>query len=149
VTTILPGELQTGAHYHTVFRGHQRDEFNWFATGESLPVGSISAERAAREIVDATRRGESERVLSLAANVFALLHGVIPGAVTDALGLINRYVLPPANPEDTGRATGEEVQRREPQPLRDAVLSPGACDAERLNQFSDSEAAGGTDITER
>jgi hypothetical protein len=53
-------------------------------------------ERAASQIVEAARRGESERVLTAPANVLARVHGLAPGATADLLGLAARLLLPAA-----------------------------------------------------
>ena len=66
VTTIVPGLLRTGSYGNALFKGDKPGEYAWFGLGDNLPGGSISAERAAREIVTATRRGEAERILSAA-----------------------------------------------------------------------------------
>ena len=58
VTTIVPGLLRTGSYDQALFKGDHAGEYDWFSVSDNLPGQSISAERAAREIVRATRRGE-------------------------------------------------------------------------------------------
>ncbi len=95
VTTIAPGLLRTGSYLNASFKGDKPREFAWFGLGDNLPGVSISAERAAREIVTATRRGEAERILSLPANLLSGMHGLLPGPTADLLMLVNRLLLPP------------------------------------------------------
>ena len=57
VTTIVPGLLRTGSYFNAFFKGNKPAEFAWFGLGDNLPGLSISAERAAREIVGATQAG--------------------------------------------------------------------------------------------
>jgi NAD(P)-dependent dehydrogenase (short-subunit alcohol dehydrogenase family) len=92
VTTIVPGLMRTGSHLNALFKGQHRQEFGWFSLGATLPVTSMSAEAAARRIVRALVRGESEVVLSWQAQVLALFHGVLPGLSVDLLGVVNRLL---------------------------------------------------------
>ncbi len=64
---------------------------------------SVSAERAARQIVHAIQQGESERILTLAANLLARFHGLFPGLTIDLLGAANRWILPGSEAEDQPR----------------------------------------------
>ncbi len=137
VTTIIPGLLRTGSYFHASFKGGQPKEFAWFGLGDSLPGGSISAERAAREIVTATRRGEAERILSLPANLLSLAHGILPGPTTDLLALINRFVLPPpsGSPDAQTTSTGFEAAPEVPsRPAFEALTTLGRAAAEKLDE---------------
>jgi NAD(P)-dependent dehydrogenase (short-subunit alcohol dehydrogenase family) len=93
VTTVSPGLMRTGSHVNAHYKGHGREEFRWVSLMDGAPVISMDAERAARQIVRAAKRGESQRILSLPANVLARLHGVAPGLTTGIASLANR-VLP-------------------------------------------------------
>lgn len=55
VTTVVPGLMRTGSHLQARFTGHAEQEFTWFGLGASLPLVSMDAERAARQIIDAVR----------------------------------------------------------------------------------------------
>lgn len=137
VTLIAPGLLRTGSYFQAQFKGDQPKEFAWFGLGDSLPGGSISAERAAREIVTATRRGDAERVLSLPARLLSLLHGVAPGATTRLLTLVNNTLLPPpsSSPEGQITRTGHEAAPDVPaRPLFEALTGLGQAAAKRLNE---------------
>jgi hypothetical protein len=98
----------------------------------------MSAERAARQIVDALRFGDADRVLSLPARAAALLHGVVPGVTAELLGVVNR-LLPgsrgPGRPSAlaAGAVKGEaSTSARSPSLL--TILGDRA--AERNNQMS-------------
>jgi NAD(P)-dependent dehydrogenase (short-subunit alcohol dehydrogenase family) len=106
VTTVVPGLMRTGSHLKAEFKGDAGTEFTWFSLGATLPLISMDAERAARRIVTGARRGESEVILSLPANLAVRAHGLFPGLVTDALGLAARVLPAAAGP---GTSTGEEV----------------------------------------
>jgi len=89
VTTVCPGLMRTGSVGHAEVKGQFRQEHAWFTVGDSLPVMSMAAERAGRQIVSACRRGDAEFILGWPFNVAALLHGVAPGLVSDMMGLTN------------------------------------------------------------
>jgi len=94
ITTIAPGLMRTGSHLNAFFKGQQDAEATWFALAASAPGLSMSATRAAREIVTATRRGEGERILSAPAKTLARVQDLMPGVTAEALGLAARVILP-------------------------------------------------------
>ncbi len=135
VTTVAPGEIRTGSYIHATFKGDEEAEFRWFALGDNLPFNSIDAERAARIIVGATKRGEAERILTAPAVIGSFMHGVAPGFTSDVLALANRYGLPaPTNPADTGKERGETIEARVSNPVFDTLLGFGKSAAARFNQ---------------
>ena len=99
VTTVCPGLMRTGSARNAEFKGKHRSEFALFSLGAALPIISISADRAARQIVEACKRGEAEITISIPAKLAALVHGVAPGFTSDLFGAIN-YLLP--NPGGIG-----------------------------------------------
>ena len=56
VTTVTPYLMRTGSHRNVLVRGQQQKEATWFALSSATPLTAISAEHAARQIVEATRR---------------------------------------------------------------------------------------------
>jgi NAD(P)-dependent dehydrogenase (short-subunit alcohol dehydrogenase family) len=133
VTTIVPGLMRTGSHLHARFQGQQEREFTWFALGATLPLISMSAERAARQIVRATRRGEAERILSLPANLLGRLHGLWPGTTTNLLSVIH-HLLPGPDGAHSTSAPGMEVQQRLHSRLLNTLTGLGRTAARRLHQ---------------
>lgn len=105
VTTVAPGLMRTGSPPNAIFKGRHDAEYTWFSLGDSLPLVSISARRAAKMIVAATRRGASEVILSPQAKLLAWFHGLLPGTTTDILSLVDRF-LPSAGGIGADRATG-------------------------------------------
>ena len=103
VSTICPGLMRTGSPRHALFKGQHRAEYAWFSISDSLPITSMSAERAARQIVAALRSGRADRVLSLPAKLGALAHALFPGPTQDLLGLLNRWLPGPEGEEDVYR----------------------------------------------
>lgn len=109
VTTICPGLMRTGSPRNATFKGQHRAEYAWFSISDSLPLLTISAERAARQILTACKRGEAEIVLSLPAKLAATLNGLFPNTTADILSFINR-LLPAPGGIGTQRALGAESE---------------------------------------
>jgi len=121
VTTIIPGLMRTGSHLNAQFKGDYPKEFTWFSLGASLPIISMDAERAARQIVQATRRRETERVLSWPAQILLRFHGLFPGFTTDVLHLVNTLFLPEPDADGTAVQKGLTIQN-DLSPFRYRVL---------------------------
>jgi NAD(P)-dependent dehydrogenase (short-subunit alcohol dehydrogenase family) len=104
VTSVFPGLMRTGSPFNAWFKGRYRDEFTWFTLADSLPGLTISAERAAAQLIDACRHGDAELVISLPAKIGALAAQLAPETTTAALALANDRVLPDRDP-----AAGDEA----------------------------------------
>ena len=102
VTTVCPGLMRTGSPRNAEFKGQHRAEYAWFAVSDSLPLLTVSAESAARSIVEACRRGDAEAVLSLPARLATFLHQMFPETAADLLSLVNRLLPGPSGPESVG-----------------------------------------------
>jgi short-subunit dehydrogenase len=142
VVTIVPGLMRTGSHVNAEFKGNAEAESRWFSLGATLPLVSMDAERAARQIVRAARHGSTVRVLSLPAIALATAHGVAPGVVTRGLGAVQQLILPEG---ETGPAVrGMELEQ--PGWLR-TLTRLGRVAARRFRQYPGpvgaSRAAGG------
>ena len=107
VTTVVPGLMRTGSHVNAHFKGDHRKEFAWFSLGASTPLTAMSAQRAARRIVHAIKRGKADVVLSWQAKTLAVAHGVAPGLVSQVLGATNR-LMPGSRSDSKQRFTGKE-----------------------------------------
>jgi NAD(P)-dependent dehydrogenase (short-subunit alcohol dehydrogenase family) len=99
VTTVCPGLMRTGSHLRAEVRGQHEKEYGWFATMASLPVTSIDARRAARQILDACRRGDAELVIATQARLAVIANAVCPNLVSDVLGWVARALPDPAGPD--------------------------------------------------
>ncbi|HEY0003202.1 MAG TPA: SDR family NAD(P)-dependent oxidoreductase [Pyrinomonadaceae bacterium] len=107
VTTVCPGLMRTGSPRNANFKGQHRAEYAWFSISDSLPVTAMQAERAARQIVEACRRGDAEIVLSVQAQLAVRFHGLFPGLTQDLLGFVNR-LLPAPGGIGRKRAKGKD-----------------------------------------
>jgi NAD(P)-dependent dehydrogenase (short-subunit alcohol dehydrogenase family) len=109
VTTVCPGLMRTGSPRNAYFKGRHRAEYAWFSISDALPVTSMQAERAARQIIAACKRGDAEVTLSVQAQLAVLFHGLFPGLTADMLGVVNR-LLPSPGGIGRLRARGKDSQ---------------------------------------
>lgn len=110
VTTVCPGLMRTGSPRNATFKGQHRAEYAWFSISDSLPVSSMQAERAARQIIAATKRGDAEAILSVQAVAAVKFHQLFPELSADLLGLVNRLLPSAAGGIGGRRAKGKDSQ---------------------------------------
>lgn len=110
VTTVVPGLMRTGSFVHALFKGQRTGEFSWFALGSSLPGITVSAERAARRIVDASSKRRAEYVVGAPAKVGAVVSGLFPGLVADLMSAVDRWILPRPTSEPEAPLPGELIE---------------------------------------
>jgi NAD(P)-dependent dehydrogenase (short-subunit alcohol dehydrogenase family) len=106
VTTVSPGLMRTGSPLNAEFKGQHQLEYTWFALSDSLPGVTISAERAARQIIEACRYGDPELTISLLAKVAVRVNQLAPATIGRIMALANRLL-----PEPTGDAAGDRKHR--------------------------------------
>lgn len=92
VTTVYPGLMRTGSPRNVEIKGQHEKEYKWFKLGDSLPGITISADRAAAQILRACRRGDATLTTSLPAKLAVAVHGLAPGLVVRANALTNRLL---------------------------------------------------------
>ena len=107
VTTVCPGLMRTGSPRNADFKGKHEVEYAWFSISDALPLLSVSAENAARQIVRACKRGDAELVISIPAKIAVLFEALFPEAMSQMLALANR-MLPDAGGVGTERKKGRE-----------------------------------------
>ena len=105
VTTVCPGLMRTGSPVNAMFKGQRPQEYAWFAISDSLPLASIDARRAARQILDACRRGDAELVITLQARLAILARTMAPELFADMMVMINRLLPGP------GTADGDRAEK--------------------------------------
>jgi NAD(P)-dependent dehydrogenase (short-subunit alcohol dehydrogenase family) len=135
VTTIVPGLMRVGSHLNAWFRGDQKQEFAWFSTAACLPALSMSAERAARQIVSATKRREALRILGLPANVLERMHGLFPGLTDRVMALVNRGMPAMSRSGGMTDARGVDLEPELRSRLRDLLIRPGREAAQHTHQL--------------
>jgi NAD(P)-dependent dehydrogenase (short-subunit alcohol dehydrogenase family) len=132
VTTVCPGLMRIGSPINAAFKGHKRQEYAWFAIASSLPLMTISAERAGRQILDACRRGDAELVITVQAKLAVLARTIAPELFSGAMSLVHRLLPRPVGAEgdvaEPGRSVGSEW-------APSAVLTPMYAAAEKNNEL--------------
>jgi hypothetical protein len=86
-----------------MFKGQRPQEYAWFAISDSLPLSSIDARRAARQIIDACRHGDAELVITLQAKLAILARTLVPELFADVMTLLNQLLPGPAAGGDEAR----------------------------------------------
>jgi short-subunit dehydrogenase len=132
VTTVCPGLMRTGSPINAAFKGQRPQEYLWFAIASSLPMMTISAEKAARRIVDACRRGDAELVITVQAKLAVLARTIAPELFSHVMSLAHR-LLPRAvgvegDVAEPGRSAGAER-------ARSTVLAPMYAAAQQNNEL--------------
>jgi NAD(P)-dependent dehydrogenase (short-subunit alcohol dehydrogenase family) len=115
VTTVAPGMMRTGSHVNAKFRGKHDDEFAWFAASAGAPLISMNANRAARKILAACRRGQPSLTLTFAARAAILGNALAPNLTGYLMKFANR-LLPGAGGEEGNKSrAGSQLRRLTPE----------------------------------
>ena len=107
VTTVCPGLMRTGSPRNADFKGKHQLEYAWFSISDALPLLTVSAENAARQIVRACKRGQAELVISVPAKMAVLFESLFPEAMSQILAAVNQ-LLPGAGGVGTQTRKGRE-----------------------------------------
>src|SRR5215813_3473832 len=111
VTTVAPGLVRTGSHVNAKFKGKHEIEFAWFSASAGAPLISMNADRAARKIVAAVRRGQPSLTLTFAARGAILGNTLFPHLSGYAMRLVNQCLPKPGADQGTQSRGGFEVRR--------------------------------------
>ena len=115
VITVAPGMMRTGSHVNARFKGKHDAEFAWFAASAGAPLISMSAERAARKILAACRRGQPSLTLTFAARTAILGNALFPNVTGYMMKLING-LLPGAGKDEANQSrAGSQLRRLAPE----------------------------------
>jgi NAD(P)-dependent dehydrogenase (short-subunit alcohol dehydrogenase family) len=117
VTTVIPGLMRTGSPPQAFFKGQHEAEYAWFTISGSLPGASIGAERAARQILAACRRGDPNLVVSLPAKFAVAVHGLFPGLSSHVLATVNRLLPGPGRGNPSAKKGHESTSAWAPSVL--------------------------------
>jgi short-subunit dehydrogenase len=139
VLTVIPGLMRTGSFGHALVKGKRYAEASLFALAGSLPLLTVSAERAARRIVRAIENDERVVVIGAPARLLRVVHALLPGAVVRALGFVNRLLPAPAPGEREGIPMPGELYRRGF--ARSILTALGDRAAKRYNEEPEPESA--------
>ena len=112
VTTVTPGLMRTGSPLNADFKGQHPLEYTWFAISDSIPGLTISAERAARQIVQACRYGDPELTITVPAKVAIRMNYLAPHAIARILALANKMLPGPSGTEGDHLSRGRENENK-------------------------------------
>lgn len=107
VTTVCPGLMRTGSPRNADFKGKHQYEYAWFSISDALPLLTVSAANAARQVVRACKRGQAELVISVPAKVAVLFESLFPEAMSQILAVANQ-LLPAAGGVGTETMKGRD-----------------------------------------
>lgn len=111
VTSVYPGLMRTGSPRNADFKGKHRAEHAWFSVSGSLPGLTVSAEKAAREILNACESGQAELIVSAAAKAAVLFKQLFPELSSDVFGTAAR-LLPGPGANGKRKHKGKESSSR-------------------------------------
>jgi short-subunit dehydrogenase len=139
VVTVMPGLMRTGSFGRVLVKGRRYAEASMFSLLSSLPLLTVSAERAARRIVRAIEYGERVIVIGTPARLLRLAHALAPGAVVRVLGGVNRILPTPQEGAREEIALPGELFRRGL--ARSVLTALGDRAARRYNEEPEPEPA--------
>jgi NAD(P)-dependent dehydrogenase (short-subunit alcohol dehydrogenase family) len=111
VTTVTPGLMRTGSHVNAKFKGRRDAEFAWFSASSGMPLISMRAERAARKILAASRRGQPSLTLTFAARGQVVANALFPNLAGHAMKLVNRFLPGAGGPNGNESRPGSKMRR--------------------------------------
>src|SRR5262245_391579 len=114
VTTVAPGLMRTGSHVKAKFKGNHNAEFAWFSASAGAPLISMDADRAARKILAACRRGQPSLTLTFAARGAIAGNALFPNLTGYAMKIANRFLPEIANEGGELSRAGSELPRIAP-----------------------------------
>jgi short-subunit dehydrogenase len=106
VTTVTPGLMRTGSYVNVRLRGRHSQELRWFGAMIATPVTSMSARRAAAQIIAAVRQGRATLAPGWQARAAHVAAAVMPDTVAGLTTLADRTVLP----GPTSKSAGDEAR---------------------------------------
>lgn len=110
VTTVCPWLMRTGSHFNALFKGKHKQTFAEFAIADALPGFSVSAERAAQQILHACQKGRAELIIAPHARLLTKLSVLWPEAFAAALTLMGKLMPGPIDRSGDLPHTGWESQ---------------------------------------
>ena len=115
VTTVAPGLMRTGSHVKAKFKGRHDDEFAWFAASAGAPLISMNADRAARKILAACRRGQPSLTLTFTARTTILGNALFPNLTGYTMKFVNWLLPGTGDAQGNKSRAGSDLRRRTPE----------------------------------
>jgi hypothetical protein len=107
--------MRTGSHVNAKFKGNHNAEFAWFSASAGAPLISMAADRAARKIVAACRRGQPSLILTFGARGAIAGNALFPNLTGYAMKIVNRFLPDVTDKNGEQSRSGSEIPRRTPE----------------------------------
>ncbi|PYL57450.1 MAG: ketoacyl reductase, partial [Verrucomicrobia bacterium] len=91
------------------------DEFAWFAASAGAPLISMNADRAARKILAACRRGQPSLTLTFTARTTILGNALFPNLTGYTMKFVNRLLPGTGDAQGNKSRAGSDLRRRTPE----------------------------------
>jgi NAD(P)-dependent dehydrogenase (short-subunit alcohol dehydrogenase family) len=114
VTTVCPGLMRTGSHVNARFKGQHEKEFALFSIANALPLFSVNAERAARQIIGACRYGDPFLLITPQARAAQLFNAVFPSVAGEVFKVVGRLLPEPVSSTNQAKLGWESRSRLTP-----------------------------------
>lgn len=109
-TTVVPGLMRTGSPRHAMMKGKHREEYRWFKLGDSMPLLTMSAPRAAERVVKGLEHGDALIAMPAVAKLALLAHALAPNTLARILALVEEKAMPSVGGIGSSRAQGFECE---------------------------------------
>ncbi len=110
VTTVTPGLMRTRSEGHAKFKGDHAAEYKSFTGAGKLPFASISAERAARKILAACRRGQPALIMPMPARALIIANALFPNFTARIFKIVNKRLPSPVGANGNDARAGSDVR---------------------------------------
>ena len=117
-STVCPTLMRTGSHVNAEFKGNTDAEYTLFSLLDCLPFTSIDSQTAAKQIVETSRYGDANLIISIPAKLANMVEAIAPNVVNDFLAFVDR-LLPAANGGDNKAIKGKDINT----PLSPSILT--------------------------
>ncbi len=107
VLTVVPGLLRTGSYLNAKFGGKSKQEFTWFGLLGNTPGLSVAADSAARQILSAVEKKQSDCTISFPAKLLIAADALLPNTTRSVMSLVNIFL--PSAKHATAHASGKEL----------------------------------------
>jgi hypothetical protein len=104
--------MRTGSPMNAQMKGQHEAEYAWFAIADSVPGMTISAERAADQILTACAYGDPELTITVHAKAAIILNEVAPALIARFMTLVTQLLPGPAGVEGDQSKRGRESESR-------------------------------------
>ena len=126
--------MRTGSPRNVLVKGNAEAEYAWFKISDSLPITSMSAERAARNVIEAIAHRDAERILTFSAKLGSRVQNLFPNFSAGFGAMLNRLLPAPPAGASVSAVRGRNVETGVSRGL--GALSDRA--ARRNNESGDS-----------